>query len=126
LVLEPFLLTWNLQIIASDFSSKMVARARQGCYSPLECDRGLPIELRDKYFQRQGDNWQIQAEIHQMVEIHQITIIIQQPKFALHKDLMSKLLSSIHPFGKPRDFSHSKSKKSTGNLIKCDRAITRH
>jgi chemotaxis protein methyltransferase CheR len=71
----PILLTWNLQIIASDFSHKMVTRARQGCYTPLESDRGLPVKLREKYFQRQGDNWQIRAEIRQMVEIRQMNLI---------------------------------------------------
>lgn len=71
----PVLLTWNLQIIGSDFSSKMVARARQGCYSSLEIDRGLPTRLRQKYFQRQGHNWQICEEIRQMVEIRQMNLI---------------------------------------------------
>jgi chemotaxis protein methyltransferase CheR len=71
----PILLTWNLQIIGSDVSSKMVARAREGCYTSLESDRGLPLKLREKYFQRQGENWQIQAKIRQMVEIRQMNLI---------------------------------------------------
>ncbi|OWY67861.1 chemotaxis protein CheR [cyanobacterium TDX16] len=73
----PLLTTWDLQIIASDFSSQILARARQGCYRQWEIQRGLPAELREKYFQfqQQQQNWQIKDQIRQMVEFRQINLI---------------------------------------------------
>lgn len=71
----PLLGSWSVQLIASDFSSKVLARARNGCYNNLEIKRGLPKTLRDKYFQKLDSEWQIQEQIRQMVEFRQINIV---------------------------------------------------
>ena len=71
----PTLSSWKLRLIGSDFSIKVLARARKGRYNQLEINRGLSQKLRDKYFQKQGDEWQINEEICQMVEFHQINLI---------------------------------------------------
>ncbi|MBO3459348.1 protein-glutamate O-methyltransferase CheR [Aetokthonos hydrillicola Thurmond2011] len=71
----PILANWKLRLIASDFSVKVLTRARKGRYNQLEINRGLSQELRDKYFQQQGDEWEINEEIRQMVEFHQINLI---------------------------------------------------
>lgn len=70
----PQIATWNVQIIASDFSNLILARARQGYYSQWEIQRGLPIELREKYFQPQPHGWQIKPAIRHMVEFQQINL----------------------------------------------------
>lgn len=77
LILEefPMLINWELRLIASDFSVKVLTRARKGLYNQLEISRGLSQKLRDKYFQQQGGEWQINQEIRQMVEFHQINLI---------------------------------------------------
>lgn len=71
----PILLNWNLRLIASDFSSQILTRARQGRYTQLEINRGLSPSLRDKYFQQQDNKWQIASNIRQMVEFRQINLI---------------------------------------------------
>ncbi|MCU0534518.1 MAG: protein-glutamate O-methyltransferase CheR [Hydrococcus sp. Prado102] len=71
----PTLLNWNLRLIASDFSGQILARARQGRYTQLEINRGLPENLRDRYFQQQDNQWQIVPNIRQMVEFRQINLI---------------------------------------------------
>jgi chemotaxis protein methyltransferase CheR len=71
----PQLVTWDVQIIASDFSSKILDRARQGCYSQWEIQRGLSADLREKYFQPQHHGWQIKHEIRQTIEFRQINLI---------------------------------------------------
>jgi chemotaxis protein methyltransferase CheR len=63
-----FALGWNLQLIASDLSSEALGRARQGRYSQLEVNRGLPAPLLLKYFQKQEESWQLNAEVCRMVE----------------------------------------------------------
>ena len=70
----PQLRDWHVRLIASDISSTMLARARKGCYTPFEVNRGLPDFLRNKYFQRCGQEWQIKPEICQMVEFKEINL----------------------------------------------------
>jgi chemotaxis protein methyltransferase CheR len=71
----PMLANWSVRLIASDFSSKVLAKAKQGRYNELEIQRGLPKNLRDRYFQKMGHDWQIQDEILQMVEFRQINLM---------------------------------------------------
>ncbi|MGL5803978.1 MAG: CheR family methyltransferase [Xenococcaceae cyanobacterium] len=71
----PILRNWQVRIIASDLSGKILTRARSGRYNSLEINRGLPVSLRDRYFQRQGREWILDDEIRQMVEFSQINLI---------------------------------------------------
>ncbi|MBW4440163.1 MAG: protein-glutamate O-methyltransferase CheR [Plectolyngbya sp. WJT66-NPBG17] len=70
----PELATWNLQLIASDFSGRALARFKQGCYSQLEINRGLSPTLRDKYFHKHHESWQISDALRQMVMIRQLNL----------------------------------------------------
>lgn len=71
----PMLSNWSVRLIASDFSTKVLARARQGCYNQLEIKRGLPQLLREKYFYKLNSHWQIKEEISEMVEFRQINLL---------------------------------------------------
>src|SRR5438067_11797474 len=54
---------WNVRLIASDLSTTMLDRAREGVYSDLEVSRGLPAELLGAYFQKQKSGWQIRDDV---------------------------------------------------------------
>ncbi|MCU0552269.1 MAG: protein-glutamate O-methyltransferase CheR [Leptolyngbya sp. Prado105] len=71
----PELLSWQIWIIASDFSSLALDRARIGKYTTLEINRGLTSELRDRYFQQTGQSWQAIDKIRQMIEFRQLNLI---------------------------------------------------
>ncbi|OUL23717.1 protein-glutamate O-methyltransferase CheR [Nostoc sp. 106C] len=71
----PMLANWSFKLIASDFSHKVLAKARQGRYNQLEIQRGLPKNFRDRYFQQIDHDWQINDEILQMVEFRQINLV---------------------------------------------------
>jgi chemotaxis protein methyltransferase CheR len=71
----PILRNWQIRILASDISGKILTRGRSGYYSSLEINRGLTVALRDRYFQRQGRGWVIDDEIRQMVEFFQMNLI---------------------------------------------------
>jgi len=72
--LPTLLPTWNVRFIATDISTEVLARAIQGRYSQLEVNRGLPASLLVKYFQQEGSEWQIKAEIRRMVEFREINL----------------------------------------------------
>jgi chemotaxis protein methyltransferase CheR len=70
----PGLATWDLRMVASDISTEMLARSRAGRYSQLEVNRGLPNDLLHKYFEPAGCEWQIRAELRQMIEFRELNI----------------------------------------------------
>lgn len=70
----PSLASWNLQLLASDLSSSMISRARQGVYSQLEVNRGLPARYLVRFFEQQQDRWQLQPEVRDMFRFFQMNL----------------------------------------------------
>jgi chemotaxis protein methyltransferase CheR len=70
----PGLAGWNIKLIASELSAEMLARAREGRYSQLEVNRGLPAKLLVKYFRQHGVDWQIAEELRSRVEFVAINL----------------------------------------------------
>jgi chemotaxis protein methyltransferase CheR len=64
----PGLAGWRVRIIATELSEGMLARAREGLYSQLEVNRGLPATLLVKYFRQCGTDWQIREDLRRRVE----------------------------------------------------------
>ncbi|HTL89700.1 MAG TPA: protein-glutamate O-methyltransferase CheR [Leptolyngbya sp.] len=71
----PELADWKIRLTASDFSKQALDRAKQGQYTNLEVNRGLPPTLRDRYFYPVGRAWQLRDEIRKMVEFQQLNLI---------------------------------------------------
>lgn len=70
---------WRVEIVATDISTEMVARARSGIYSQFEVQRGLPVQLLVKYFQQDGDRWQLSEKIRRMVTFREFNLL-QDPR----------------------------------------------
>jgi chemotaxis protein methyltransferase CheR len=66
---------WSVRILATDISEPVLARAREGLYSDLEVTRGLPVELRDKYFVRLQGKWSIAHECRKCVEFRRMNLL---------------------------------------------------
>ncbi|MGB4101115.1 MAG: protein-glutamate O-methyltransferase [Alphaproteobacteria bacterium] len=66
---------WKIEIVGTDLSSEMVERSRSGIYSQFEVQRGLPITLLVKYFSQQGDRWQINQNIRDMVTFREMNLL---------------------------------------------------
>ncbi len=58
---------WKLDILGTDLSSRILARAATGRFLQIEINRGMPAPLLVKYFQRAGLEWQIKDEIRRVV-----------------------------------------------------------
>lgn len=61
--------SWDVRIVATDLSDTMVYRCREGVYSQLEVNRGLPAPMLIRHFQRDGAEWRIDPELRRMVDV---------------------------------------------------------
>jgi len=75
----PGLATWNLRLIATELSQAMLARAREGRYSQLEVNRGLPARLLVKYFRQEGIEWQITEPLRGQIEFQILNLAESWP-----------------------------------------------
>ncbi len=71
----PQLLQWNLKILATDISTAALAVAREGLYSQLEVNRGLPAPLLVKYFSKEGNRWRLDRRVREMVEFRVLNLV---------------------------------------------------
>jgi chemotaxis protein methyltransferase CheR len=58
---------WNVQIIATDLSTKILERAATGSFLQLEVNRGLPAQLLVKYFDKAGRDWRVKDSVRKLV-----------------------------------------------------------
>ena len=65
----------DAQIIATDISPAVLAEAKEGYYDPMALARGLPTDVRDRYFEKDAkhweERWQIRADIRRRVRFTQ-------------------------------------------------------
>jgi chemotaxis protein methyltransferase CheR len=66
---------WRIEIVATDLSSDVLGRAREGLYSRFEVQRGLPVKLLIKYFAQTGDLWRIVPELRAMVKFRRVNLV---------------------------------------------------
>ncbi|MDE1986213.1 MAG: protein-glutamate O-methyltransferase CheR [Alphaproteobacteria bacterium] len=66
---------WTIDIIATDLSSEIIARAEDGLYSQCEVQRGLPIRGLLGNFTQEGDNWRISQNLRRMVTFRTFNLL---------------------------------------------------
>jgi len=79
----PELKTWNVNILATDLSQEVLTKARNGRYSQIEVNRGLPATLLVKYFEQEGTTWQLKPEVRNMVTFQEFNLSTPWPPLAL-------------------------------------------
>lgn len=75
----PQLAGWNLQLLATDLSRDVLARAREGRFNQLEVNRGLPAPMLVRHFERAGLDWQLKPDIRRMVEFRELNLSTAWP-----------------------------------------------
>lgn len=125
----PELAGWRLRVLATDISPSMIERARQGRYSQLEVNRGLPARYLVKYFERQGADWQLKAEIRDMVEYRLLNlaepwptigqmdlVFIRNVLIYFDRDTKKQVLQGIRKILRPDGFLVLGSSETTFNI----------
>ena len=65
----------KVEFAASDLSRLALERAQSGAYNQFEVQRGLPIRLLAKHFEKEGDNWRLSSAVRQRVRWRRINLI---------------------------------------------------
>ncbi len=66
----------QVDILATDISEEVLAKARAGVYSQLEVQRGMPAPLMIRHFAKRADgDWEIKPEIRQAVRFQKFNLL---------------------------------------------------
>lgn len=84
---EPYSISMSLldvgetrfSVLGTDLSTAVLNRAREGQYSQLEVNRGLPAPMLVKHFARSGTNWQVAEHIRRHVDFRQHNLLDPPP-----------------------------------------------
>lgn len=79
---QLFVEGWRISFVATDLSSEMIRRCREGRFSQLEINRGLPATLMVKYFKKHGMEWQIDESLRRMIDFREMNLCDDWPSLA--------------------------------------------
>lgn len=65
----------SVEIVATDISEAILAKARAGLFNQFEVQRGLPTKLLLQYFSKQGDNWKISDDVIRRVNFQKFNLL---------------------------------------------------
>jgi chemotaxis protein methyltransferase CheR len=74
MLLEMGLGGWNIEILGTDLCTHVLERAPTGRYQQVEVNRGLPVSLLLKYFEREGLDWRLKNDVRRMVRFEQFDL----------------------------------------------------
>lgn len=66
---------WKIEIVATDISEAMLARAQEGRYSLFEVSRGLPDAMLEKYFKPDGSGFWVKDSLREMIEFRHYNLL---------------------------------------------------
>jgi chemotaxis protein methyltransferase CheR len=66
----------TVKALASDISDLILTKAQKGIYSKLEADRGLPVPLKNRYFdQLSEDQFQVKSELKNLIDWRKLNLL---------------------------------------------------
>lgn len=71
----PAVAGWRTEVLGTDLSEEMVARAREGRYTQLEVNRGLPATSLVRHFERDGAHWRIAPALASAVTFRPLNLV---------------------------------------------------
>jgi chemotaxis protein methyltransferase CheR len=70
----PDLASWRIRITATDLCSQVLDKAKQGKFTQLEVNRGLPAPMLVKHFVQDGTEWLVKPEVRSLVDFRQMNL----------------------------------------------------
>jgi chemotaxis protein methyltransferase CheR len=70
---------WTYEIVGTDISTEVLAKADAGKYSQLEINRGLPATSLVKHFERVGAHWQVSPKLRRNVSFRKLNLAASFP-----------------------------------------------
>lgn len=74
------LLSWNLEIYATDLSLEALAKGRAGRFDEIEVHRGVVPVLIKEYFRRDGPHYVIKEEVSKLVVFDEFNLVGDWPE----------------------------------------------
>lgn len=69
------LINGGLSITATDLSSSILFIAKTGRYDPISISRGMPEDLRDRYFKQEGRVFVLDQKVRDLVQFQQMNLM---------------------------------------------------
>jgi len=66
---------YDIRILGTDISNKVVAQASYAEYNRVEMERGMPPETLQRHFTISGDRWKVREEIRAMATFRTINLL---------------------------------------------------
>ena len=66
---------WKVEILGTDISGEVLARARDALYTQFEVQRGLPVQMLLRHFLQEGDKWRVAPHIRDRVELRRHNLL---------------------------------------------------
>ncbi|MXP62328.1 methyltransferase domain-containing protein [Roseomonas sp. M0104] len=63
------------EIIGTDLSREVVARAREGLFTQFEVQRGLPVQYLVKHFRQESGKWRVAQDLRNMVRFEERNLL---------------------------------------------------
>jgi chemotaxis protein methyltransferase CheR len=70
---------WDVKIVGTDISQRVVEYAQRGRYRRLEVNRGLPARMLLKYMTRDEEEWEISPRLRTVCEFQQMNLCAPLP-----------------------------------------------
>jgi chemotaxis protein methyltransferase CheR len=71
----PSLLNWDVKLLATDLSAKVLARCKAGRYTQQEVERGLPPATLTRFFTKVGNEWEVKDSIRAGIEFRELNLL---------------------------------------------------
>jgi chemotaxis protein methyltransferase CheR len=79
----PALASWDVKIVGTDISQRVIEYARRGRYRRLEVNRGLPARMLVKHLVRDGDEWEVSPKLRAMCDFQHANLCEPLPRLPI-------------------------------------------
>ncbi|MDA8263161.1 MAG: protein-glutamate O-methyltransferase CheR [Actinomycetota bacterium] len=114
----PSLESWSLTLLGTDINETIIRKAREGRYSTVEMNRGLPAEMLARYFTRQGGHYQLSEGIRRRTRFAAMNLAKAWPLMPEFDIIMLRnVLIYFDPVTRSRVLEQAASRLSPGGYL---------